>query len=279
MRPALEFLAPRPHEAPLLVEHDHRVVDLAAFVHRVVDVDVALRVLADTVCVAVLQADRHLAPVVEDLVRVRAGPDHGTLRTRFVGGVEDHGASCHNRGTGSRSRSEKLTARQRPVARGFRGHGILRGESRTTGRILRENAVPPASRGATASAHARSRRRVLRLGEDVAYCLRAAHPRMSLDRQAFRARHARTIARLYDASDAGRWRVSADTLETSLHASVTHRFSDAPAAPDVERYLESLHVKELALGVCMPRGRRPGVGTLHPRVPPRPLCGGSCGGW
>ena len=69
---------------------------------------------------------------------------------------------------------------------------------------------------------------------------------MSLERQAFRARHARTIARLFDASDAGRWRVSPDSLETSLHASVAHRFADAPAAAEVERYLESLHVKELA---------------------------------
>ena len=77
---------------------------------------------------------------------------------------------------------------------------------------------------------------------------------MSLDRKAFRARHARTIARLFDASDAGRWRVSPDTLETSLHASVAHRFSDAPAAPDVERYLESLHVKELALACACRAG-------------------------
>ena len=35
---------------------------------------------------------------------------------------------------------------------------------------------------------------------------------------------------------------------------MAHRFSDAPAAADVERYLESLHVKELALACACRAG-------------------------
>ena len=125
-----------------------------------------------------------------------------------------------------------------------------------TGRILRENAVVPASGDAYASSHARYQG-VPRSGADVAYCLRAAHPRMSLDRPAFRVRHGRTIARLYDASEAKRWRVTADAFESTLHGSVTHRFPDGTPAADVERYLDTLHVNELALACACRAGDEP----------------------
>ena len=91
----------------------------------------------------------------------------------------------------------------------------------------------------------------------MAYCLRAAHPRMSLDRPAFRVRHGRTIARLYDASEAKRWRVTADAFESTLHGSVTHRFPDGTPAADVERYLDTLHVNELALACACRAGDEP----------------------
>lgn len=80
---------------------------------------------------------------------------------------------------------------------------------------------------------------------------------MSLDRTAFRARHARTIARLYAASEAARWRVAADVFEAALHGSVSHRFPEAASAQDVERYLESLHVGELALACACRAGDDP----------------------
>ena len=46
-------------------------------------------------------------------------------------------------------------------------------------------------------------------------------------------------------------------LETSLHTSVTHRFADAPTASDVERYLDALHVTELALACACRAGDEP----------------------
>src|SRR5690349_7022274 len=120
----------------------------------------------------------------------------------------------------------------------------------TTGRILRENEVAPASAPARCE-HGPDFRTLI---EDVSYWRRAAHPRMSLDRTAFRARHGRTISRLYAASEAGRWRVSVDTFEAALHESVTHRFAEAPSAPDVERYLESLHVTDVGLACACRAG-------------------------
>jgi RNA polymerase sigma-70 factor (ECF subfamily) len=80
---------------------------------------------------------------------------------------------------------------------------------------------------------------------------------MSLDPTAFRARHARTIARLYTSSEAVRWRVTADAFEAALHGSVTHRFPEAHTAQEVERYLESLHVGELALACACRAGDDP----------------------
>src|SRR5262249_48250624 len=107
---------------------------------------------------------------------------------------------------------------------------------------------------AAAPLHARGERATVFTAWDVSYCLRAAHPRMSLDRTAFRARHARTISRLYAASEAARWRVAADAFATPLHRSVSTRFGEAPSAHDVERYLESLQVSELALACACRAG-------------------------
>ena len=80
---------------------------------------------------------------------------------------------------------------------------------------------------------------------------------MSLDRPAFHARHRRTIARLYEASEAKRWRVTTDVFEAALHGSVAHRFPDATSAADIDRYLETLHVNELALACACRAGDEP----------------------
>src|SRR3569833_669704 len=68
VRDAAKLLAPGADELPFLIENDHRVRDLAIGEHSVVDVDVVLGVFDDTVCVAVLDVGRKLAPVVNGLV-------------------------------------------------------------------------------------------------------------------------------------------------------------------------------------------------------------------
>ncbi len=59
-----------------------------------------------------------------------------------------------------------------------------------------------------------------------------------------------TLTRLYETSGAREWAVSADALAAALCASVAHRFSAAPGRNDLETYLASLHVADLALAIA-----------------------------
>ena len=79
VRDAAKFLAPRPHELAGAIEHDDRVAALAGRVHRVMDVDVALRVLDDVVRVAPLDVGRQLAPVVNRFVAKSPSPSTGAF--------------------------------------------------------------------------------------------------------------------------------------------------------------------------------------------------------
>ena len=101
-----ELLAPRSDELSLLVEDDHRVRAVARRVDRVMDVDVPLRVLDDAVRVPPLDAGGQLAPVVEGLVHVRAGAEHGRLRPRLVLRAEEDRGQDRSRG----GRGEEFTA-------------------------------------------------------------------------------------------------------------------------------------------------------------------------
>ena len=112
----------------------------------------------------------------------------------------------------------------------------------------------------------------------MAYCPRAAHPRMSLDRPAFRARHRRTIARLYEASDGGALARDHRCLRGGAARGASRiGFPDATSAARRRSLPRDTPRERARAGVRMPRGRRTGVGTFHPRVPPEPLCGGTSG--
>jgi RNA polymerase sigma-70 factor (ECF subfamily) len=56
------------------------------------------------------------------------------------------------------------------------------------------------------------------------------------------------LERVYRQSEASRWSVSADAFRRALEASVARAFPDAPPSRRaIERYLDGLHVKDLAL--------------------------------
>lgn len=76
-----------------------------------------------------------------------------------------------------------------------------------------------------------------------------------LDRDAFLGAHGRQLDRLYARSGAGRWNVTADAFTGALFESCTRRFrDDAPSNPEVARYLESLHLEDLALATACRAG-------------------------
>lgn len=74
--------------------------------HGVMDVNPALRILADAVRIAIPDAGRQDATVVKNLVFVIAITEDPPLRTRFVGGLQDQGPGETSReGSTSQHRS------------------------------------------------------------------------------------------------------------------------------------------------------------------------------
>ena len=68
---------------------------------------------------------------------------------------------------------------------------------------------------------------------------------------------ANLVDRLYRQAKAGRWRVPADRFARALEASAERAFGDAGSARDVERYLASLHLEDLALACACAHGDEP----------------------
>ena len=63
------------------------------------------------------------------------------------------------------------------------------------------------------------------------------------------------VARLFDRSRAAEWGVSREQFQAALEASVAHAFAGkAPAAADVERYAQALHLEDLALACACEAG-------------------------
>ena len=56
-----------------------------------------------------------------------------------------------------------------------------------------------------------------------------------------------TVARLYAASGAAQWNVSPETLRTALTTGLAHRFADPPTPQQLDAYLATLHLQDLAL--------------------------------
>jgi RNA polymerase sigma-70 factor len=67
--------------------------------------------------------------------------------------------------------------------------------------------------------------------------------------------HVRLIERLYTQAAAARWGLTAEDFRAGLHRSVSARFGvAAPSDADVEAYLGSLHIEDLALALACERG-------------------------
>jgi RNA polymerase sigma-70 factor len=67
--------------------------------------------------------------------------------------------------------------------------------------------------------------------------------------------HVRLIERLYTQAAATRWGLTAEDFRAGLHRSVSARFgAAAPSDADVEAYLGSLHIEDLALALACERG-------------------------
>ena len=64
----------------------------------------------------------------------------------------------------------------------------------------------------------------------------------------------RTLVRLHDTSGAIGWSVSMEAFGDVLYASVAHRFPISPPAADLDVYLASLHVSDLALACACRAG-------------------------
>jgi len=76
---------------------------------------------------------------------------------------------------------------------------------------------------------------------------------VSLDQ--LRQSHARVLERLYEKAQPQRWELSAEQFAGVLHRSLVGRFTDGlPADTDLEGYLDSLFVEDLALAGACERG-------------------------
>ena len=89
MRAADEFLAPGFHEFSVAVEDHHGVVAFARGIHGVVDINVALRILAHAMRVAVFDRGGQFAPVVSNLVIVVAFAKNRLGAAGFIGCAEE----------------------------------------------------------------------------------------------------------------------------------------------------------------------------------------------
>ena len=63
------------------------------------------------------------------------------------------------------------------------------------------------------------------------------------------------VGRLFDRSGAAAWDLTREQFQAALETSLTHAFSDrAPSPEDVERYLQSLHLEDLAVACACAAG-------------------------
>ena len=89
MRAAAEHGAEGTHELALLIENHDAVGAGAVFIHRVVNVDVALGVLADAVRIAVLDIGRQFTPIVDAFVLVLALSKDRRLGAGLIVGLDE----------------------------------------------------------------------------------------------------------------------------------------------------------------------------------------------
>jgi RNA polymerase sigma-70 factor (ECF subfamily) len=64
------------------------------------------------------------------------------------------------------------------------------------------------------------------------------------------------VARLYEQSGAARWDLAVERFQAAIEASVAHAFAGkSPAPPEVDRYVASLHLEDLALACACAAGQ------------------------
>jgi hypothetical protein len=100
VRSARELGPPTIHKPTIGVKNNHRMTALAIFVHRVVNIDSALRVLADAVRISVSDLRRQVTPVVDHLVNVLATTHYGTGCAALVGRPGEGWSMTADGGTG-----------------------------------------------------------------------------------------------------------------------------------------------------------------------------------
>ena len=128
MRAAPEHGAQGADKFALFVEDHDTVGAGAVFVHRVMHIDVPLRILHNTVGVPVLDVGRELAPIVDALILVLAFADDRVLGPGFVRRPFTKGATA-------------LTA---PAARNVRRVVVMSGTPYRNRIWARQEAIPGA---------------------------------------------------------------------------------------------------------------------------------------
>jgi hypothetical protein len=79
-----------------MIEYNHRIQTVAVGMNRVVDVDVALCILADAVGVAILDGARQLAPVMNRLALILALPENRGFAAGLFGWVQECGSASNS---------------------------------------------------------------------------------------------------------------------------------------------------------------------------------------
>src|SRR5437764_1476491 len=110
VRAQLVLLAPGADELALRIEHDDGVIALARRADGVMDIDVPMRIFADTMRVAIFDVRRQLAPVVNAFVFVLAIAQDGCVGAGFVGCAEDQWRSG---GCGEKTAAGSIHIRER----------------------------------------------------------------------------------------------------------------------------------------------------------------------
>src|ERR1700739_2081946 len=87
---ATELLAPTLDEFSLVIEDHHAVWFLTGGIYRVMDVNVPLRVFADSMSIAILNVSRKFAPVVRDLICMLSGTKDWFPAAGFIRSPEYH---------------------------------------------------------------------------------------------------------------------------------------------------------------------------------------------
>src|SRR6185437_6018900 len=107
MRAAPELLAPALDELTFVIEDHHAVRLFAGGIDGVVDINTAVRVLADAMRVAVFDVRGEIAPIVGDFIGVIARAEDRLLTAGFIGGSEDQ----RRAETGTDSGEKRATGR------------------------------------------------------------------------------------------------------------------------------------------------------------------------